>query len=953
LAFDREKTLQVAQKYVEKRKYDRAILEYQKVVEQEPNDARTLLRIGDLQARMGSHADAIATYDRVALYYAGRGSALKAVAVLKQIGELIERHAPQLADQYSHVLPKLAQLYAELGLVNDALATYDAVARRLQNRGRDRDAVEIIRRMVSLDRANALPYLRLAEALCRVSRMDEAIEHFWSAAQLLTQQGRADDALKVLERILHFRQDPRVARVAAQLYLTKGTRESGMQALARLQLCFEADPRDLETLGLLAQAFDVIGQSSKGVEVYKEMVRIAFEADQKELHARYLAHLMRVAPNDPQVRALGAMQGRAPSERPPAVGRVSSSPPELGDDDIEFLDDDVVAEPDAEPSPAAFPGAPPGVSHEVLILAESVEVVPERAGSGASLPPASAPELSLDPGTLRPADLQAGPSEFLRKALVDAESFRGLKLYAKASQCLRQALAAAPESLELRAALQQVLLEAGDRPAAIEQMLAVARMYIERHSLSAAEAELYQVLELSPDLPIALRLLEQVETLSRDSLSRSGRGSRPRRPPPGARPAPHREEPSAPASQSEHEAFELRTRVSTPVLRGAATVPPEPAQAQEVRLPAYELEDEDLATGATSTSAAAPSKAPDPPLPQFTLDSGLLASPELGNATSVRPPPSRRDSIRAALDEADFFSSRGLYQDASMILRDRLEQYPGDGELIEAIAQLEPKLTTESGTRDVGRLSEEEAPPRAGASPAAMAVATSAGRKASRPELAAAAPPSSSLGKELRVQFSTDGKLEHGAVLDADADLDIVNSLEQPEERQIDVDEVFAKFKQGVKAQIADSDSATHYDLGVAYKEMGLLSDAAREFEIASSDPKLECTCLAMMGMMYRERGELDRAAEAYVRGLNAKHKTVAQEMSLYYDLGTIYELKSDADEAIYYYQRIMRRDPSYRDVPKRLQALEPKSRRFSQPARAINDDQDFDRSFDKMYEPE
>ena len=104
----------------------------------------------------------------------------------------------------------------------------------------------------------------------------------------------------------------------------------------------------------------------------------------------------------------------------------------------------------------------------------------------------------------------------------------------------------------------------------------------------------------------------------------------------------------------------------------------------------------------------------------------------------------------------------------------------------------------------------------------------------SRPELAAAAPPSSSLGKELRVQFSTDGKLEHGAVLDVDADLDIVNSLEQPEERQIDVDEVFAKFKQGVKAQIADSDSATHYDLGVAYKEMGLLSDAAREFEIAS-----------------------------------------------------------------------------------------------------------------------
>src|SRR5262245_5910402 len=303
---------------------------------------------------MGAHAEAIATYDRVALHYAGKGFSLKAVAVLKQIGELIERHAPQLADQYGHVLPKLAQIYAELGLINDALATYDSVARRLQDRGRDRDAVEIIRRMVSLDRANPLPYLRLAEALCRVSGVDEAVEHFWNAAQLLTQQGRPDDSLKVLERILHFRQDPRVARVAAQLYLTKATREAGMQALARLQLCFEADPKDLETLALLAQAFDVIGQSSKGVEVYKEMVRIAYETGQKELHERYLQHLLRVAPNDQQVRALGAMNRKAPSERPATVSaRPSSSPPELGDDDIEFLDDSDAVTEDQEPAPSA------------------------------------------------------------------------------------------------------------------------------------------------------------------------------------------------------------------------------------------------------------------------------------------------------------------------------------------------------------------------------------------------------------------------------------------------------------------------------------------------------------------------------------------------------------------------------------------------------------------------
>jgi tetratricopeptide (TPR) repeat protein len=299
----------------------------------------------------------------------------------------------------------------------------------------------------------------------------------------------------------------------------------------------------------------------------------------------------------------------------------------------------------------------------------------------------------------------------------------------------------------------------------------------------------------------------------------------------------------------------------------------------------------------------------------------------------------QRESVRAAIDEAQFFTSRGLYQDATIVLRDRLEQYPGDPELLEALRDLEPKLNSESGTRDVGRLSE-------GAGPSANDFAED--EATARSALPAAE--GRELGRELRVQFSTEGKTEARNIIDADAALDLVESLEEPKQEQIDVDEVFAKFKQGVKAQVSDNDSATHYDLGVAYKEMGLVADAIREFEIAARDPKRECNCQAMIGMMHRERGELDRAAEAYVRGLSAPHKTVAQEISLYYELGSIYEQKDDVDEAIYYFQRITRRDPTYRDVSQRLASLLPRSRRFSQPARAINDDQDFDRSFDDLY---
>ena len=315
-SIEREKILQTAQKYIEKKKYDRAIVEYQRIVQEDPNDARTLLKIGDLQARLSAYPEAIATYDRVGQFYASQGFALKAIAVYKQIRELIKKHAPDLADRYGHIVPKLADIYTQLGLTSDALAAWDEVATRLQRASRDRDAIEVFRKMVELDAGNPLPHLRLAEACCRVQSLDEAIESFWTAAELLLNLERADDALKVVERILHFRPDARFARVAAELYLGRATREDGMQALAKLQICFQADPKDLETLGLLAQAFTLIGQETKAVEVYKEMARLAREQNKTDLYSQLLGHLRQVAPSDDQVAAFDSVMPSARTSEP-------------------------------------------------------------------------------------------------------------------------------------------------------------------------------------------------------------------------------------------------------------------------------------------------------------------------------------------------------------------------------------------------------------------------------------------------------------------------------------------------------------------------------------------------------------------------------------------------------------------------------------------------------------
>jgi len=134
---------------------------------------------------------------------------------------------------------------------------------------------------------------------------------------------------------------------------------------------------------------------------------------------------------------------------------------------------------------------------------------------------------------------------------------------------------------------------------------------------------------------------------------------------------------------------------------------------------------------------------------------------------------------------------------------------------------------------------------------------------------------------------------------------------------------------------------------------MGLIPDALHEFELAARDPQRECNCFAMIGMVFLEQGQLDRAVESYVRALSAADKTVEQEMNVYYDLGTVYEMKGKSQDALYYFQKIARRDPGYRDVSERLGALQPEPDHppVSSNARAVGDQDEFDSVFDDLFE--
>ena len=828
MAIDREKVLQAAQKLVEKKKYDKAVLEYQKVIQEDPNDARTLLKIGDLQLKMEAFAEAIATYERVGRFYASQGFALKAIAVYKQIREIINKHVPQLEERYGHIAPKLAELYQQLGLTSDALAALDEVATRLQRQGRDPEAIEVFRRIVELDPTNPLPHLRLAEALSRARDPESAAAEFAIAAGQLLKHGRRDDALKVIERLLHHRQDVGQARIASELYLQRGQPNDGLLALAKLQLCFQANPKDLDTLALLARAFVAIGQASKGVEVQKEMARIAREQGKLDLFRQLVEKLERLAPHDDQVQQLSILARSAPP--PPASAAAAAG--SLDDfDDVEMLETGDIE-------------------------AYELEEIEEAAAAVSRAP---APQAPQEPAPYVDDSEEAAYAEHARRVVARATSLRERDANADAVVVLRAGLETDPRSLEIRYALRDALMDLGEAGEAVDEMLFIASIQLDSLDGEAAARTLQDVLGIDPSNARAIHTLREL---------------------------------------------------------GFDIPEPEPVYAGE-ELPGYGMEE--TAGPVAASPRLEDSMAGDGPLPSFPLDApesepfeltskGEAAETYEGPGPSPSAPPGPNPELEEALEEADFFASRGLFEDARAVLLEQLHRLPNHPLLRERIDELDAQ------------------------------------ENASQPS-GARARPTNEEDRSFAIAASLDA-------LEATDPRAAVAQQAMAPQGQVDVEEVFQKFKEGVSKQIGADDSQSHYDLGVAYKEMGLYEDAVREFAIAARDRARTCMCETMIGLLHMDHGDVDKAIDAFRRGLDSRDKVPAHQTAVAFELGVAYEAKNLVTEALTQYQHVAEREPNYRDVQERIKRLSRAEPSKPMLAAAVGDDE-FDRAFADIIGPD
>ena len=142
-------------------------------------------------------------------------------------------------------------------------------------------------------------------------------------------------------------------------------------------------------------------------------------------------------------------------------------------------------------------------------------------------------------------------------------------------------------------------------------------------------------------------------------------------------------------------------------------------------------------------------------------------------------------------------------------------------------------------------------------------------------------------------------------------------------DEQADFDALLRHFKEGVARSLGEDDFESHYDLGVAYKEMGLLDDAIAEFQKALRSRTHRLPAYEALGQCFVEQGRHQVAATVLSRALHEPGLDDDQRVGVLYLLAYSCEALQRRDEARSYYQRVYATDINFRDVAARLAALE------------------------------
>ena len=127
---------------------------------------------------------------------------------------------------------------------------------------------------------------------------------------------------------------------------------------------------------------------------------------------------------------------------------------------------------------------------------------------------------------------------------------------------------------------------------------------------------------------------------------------------------------------------------------------------------------------------------------------------------------------------------------------------------------------------------------------------------------------------------------------------------------------------QATAEPVNEDDYETHYNLGIAYSEMGLLNEAIQEFKISAGSDSRFIDSRTMLSVCYRKKGMIPEVIKVLEEALGDARCDDSQQRWITYDLANVYEEQERTEEALTLYTKIYDKDPAFKDVGRRVDKL-------------------------------
>jgi tetratricopeptide (TPR) repeat protein len=912
--FNKQKVLAAAEKAVQQGKLQNAITEYEKVTKEDPKDLTVLNTIGDLYARTGQNEKAGLYFKRVGDLYAGEGFTVKAIAMYKKLTKLTPGNAEATL--------KLAELYTQQGLYNDAKAQYVVLAEQSLKASDLDSAARSFQKILELDPENTAMQSKLADTYMKLGKKAEARGIFFTAAQSLYQRGALDAADESLRRVLQMEPTNLDAlllqgKIAADsgdgasaiTILEKvpdiDSRPDALKALLRSHILLghtaQAEPvaaklltvhNDLSGVKTYAESLMAAGSYPEAISTYAKYADKFLAANSKELIETLHGTISRIKDSAPALKSLLDLYRKAGET--------------VNQNEVMELLAHAYVQGDQLQAAADLYKELSLAEPENPLHAQNHKQIISRLGQDPAARPLSHEEASQ---ALMVDELEhTGPvveqkypddlADEIRAAITDSELFDSYNLPAKAIAPLEAVYPKATRDIPLNQRLaslyaragrfdeaahcceilQGVYSEAGHAEPA-RQYSDMAAKYRERHGEpAAAAAPTYEMPVAAPptyEMPVAAAAPPAEAAPAEHSMvdfsfdSYSDTAAPPVAAPPqefamDATPAAAPVEAAAPQAESAHE-IDLSSEWEGMTDAPAATAPPEvvveapaPAAAAQSSVAEFSFDVEPPAP-----EPVAP--LPPPPAPKVAPPPPKVAAPP--------PPPPPKPAPAPAPAAA---AKDDLLGDFVLDLEDSL----GDDFAFS------------------GKPGDKPAAAKAAAAAApAPAPAPKPAAKPVPPPVVAAPPPSPIQGADA-----------HSALSD-----------------------LFDEFKEDVEQTSSAGDAEdpdTHYNLGVAFKEMGLLDEAIGELQkvcgaIERGHPFSQVIqAYTWLASCFVEKGVPEAAVKWYERALKAPAVDDESKMAIYYELASAHESAGNKKAALSNFMEVYGTNIDYRDVADRIKAL-------------------------------